>query len=522
MDVQLSNSLGIDLGTSSVKVGVFDERLRMIGGGKEEYQVEYVGKNGAEQSAVKWWNSIVKVCREIEERSPSEWKKIKFVGVTAQFSGTTAIDRNGIPLRNPIIWLDSRGEEATRELITGFPSIAGYNIGRLIRWIRLTGGAPTKSGKDSLSHILYLKANEPNVYSETYKFLEPKDYINLKITGKIASTYDTMILHWVTDNRDINNVRYDRKLLSVAGLDISKLPNLIGSWDAVGNIAKEAASELGLSEEVVVSGGAGDIQSSLIGSGCIDNFEPLIYIGSSSWISAHVPFKKTDIFHNMASLPSGLPGKYFIPAEQENAGSALDYLRKTISNEAKIFDFDELNLLAGEAPPGSDGLMFFPWLFGERAPVESRSLRGSLFNLSITHQKSHLARSVMEGVAMNLRWLSTTFGKFIGLKPAKYVMAGGGSLSDIWSQILADVLQVEIASSGSPVFVNAKGAAILGLLAGGLDMKSISGNVKSIRKTFLPSKSNAKVYDGTYGMFVEFYRRNHRLMERFNDERKSG
>jgi xylulokinase len=513
----LSNSIGIDLGTSSVKIGLFDEKLRMIDRGREEYAIRYVGKNGAEQSATDWWNAIVKICGQIREKNIAEWNRVGFVGVTGQFSGTIAIDENGNTMRNPIIWLDSRGEEEIKKLISGFPSIAGYRIGRLITWLRLTGGAPAKSGKDSLAHILFLKANEPDVYSDAFKFLEPKDYINFKLTGKVASTYDTMILHWLTDNRDINNIKYDDKLLSIAEVEESKFPKIIGSWEKLGSVSREISSEIGLSEDTVVAGGAGDIQASLIGSGCVENLDPLIYIGTSSWISTHVSFKKTDIFHNLASLPSALPGKYFVPAEQESAGSALDYIRKTISPVGKEIDFNLLDGYANDAPAGSDGLLFIPWLFGERAPVESRSLRGSIYNLSITHQKSHLARSVMEGVALNLRWLSSTFEKFLGARMSRYVIAGGGAVSDIWPQIMADVLQTEIAASNDPVFVNSKGAALLGYLAGGADMQLLKNDIKSTRKLFAPNSDNAELYNKSFRLFLKFYEKNHGLMEKFNE-----
>ena len=512
MDVQLSNSLGIDLGTSSVKTGLYDSSLNLIEGTSSEYATRYPADGGAEQSPEDWWNAIVLACNDIREKEPEKWAGIKSVGVTGQFSGTVPVDKDGKALRDAIIWLDSRGEAETRELISGFPGIEGYRLDKLYRWIRLTGGAPTRSGKDSISHILYLRRHEGDLFSRTYKFLEPKDYINFRLTGRMFGTYDSMVLHWITDNRDPVRIGYSSTLLNAVNLEGKLFPELRGAWEGIGHPSDPAREDLKLGNEVVVAGGSGDIQSALIGSGCFDNFEPILYIGTSSWITCHVPFKKTDLRHNIASLPSAMPGKYFVAAEQENAGSALSYAKNILYDGSSGASFSDMDQLAKEAPAGSGGMIFLPWLYGERAPVESRALRSSFFNMSLNHNRSHFARSVLEGVAYNTKWLLGVVEKFVGKQFPRLIMSGGGAQSDIWPALMADILERDIYALDEPVHVNSRGAAILSVMANQGKTVVGTGNRETTRRVFKPDNSTRDVHGKNYETFMRFYNDNRKAM----------
>ncbi len=520
MDVQLKRSLGIDLGTSSVKVGLYDEELRLIGGKIRSYGVSYIGYGGAEQSPEDWWEAIAGACSGIRSEHESDWDAISSVAVTGQFSGTVPVGSDGAPLRNAIIWLDSRGEEATRKIVSGFPSIAGYRLDKLYSWIRLTGGAPTRSGKDSISHILYLLNEENSTYRDAYKFLEPKDYINLKLTGKFTGTYDSMVLNWITDNRQLSGIKYSRKLLDRAGLDGSKFPELKGSWEPVGTVSPEAAVQLGLHENAVVAGGSGDIQSTLVGSGCSSGFDPVLYVGTSSWVTCHVPFKKTDLRHNIASLPSALPSYYFIAAEQESAGSALSYIRNLLYDNDHLPAFSEIDSLALNAPPGSHGLVFLPWLYGERAPVESRNLRASFFNLSLTHDRSSLVRAVLEGIGYNLKWLLEAVERFAGRKFETIKMAGGGASSAVWPQIIANILQRDISIVSDPVYVNARGASVLAMMAEGEKDVFNREGLKESGRHYRKSPESRFAHERNYRAFLDFYSNNRNHMDRLNGTRQ--
>src|SRR5690606_4737583 len=243
--------------------------------------------------------------------NPDAADRIAAIGCTSQWSGTVAVDRDGRHLMNAIIWMDSRGAPYVKKITGGLLKVEGYGLRRLYNWVRLTGGIPVRSGKDSIAHILYIKYVLPEIYQATYMFLEPKDYLNLRLTGRFAASHESITLHWLTDNRDINDIRYHDGLTRHSTLDRDKLPELGRAAGMPGLIRPGAAGELGVPDGIPVILGTPDMHSAAIGSGAVADFRPHLYIGTSSWLTCHVPYKKTDLFHNLASLPSAVPGRYF-------------------------------------------------------------------------------------------------------------------------------------------------------------------------------------------------------------------
>ncbi len=407
--------LAIDLGTSGPKVALVSTQGEVVDWEFEAMQLFLLPNGGAEQSPGDWWEAIKRAAQRLLARRLVPVDKIVALSCTTQWSGTVPVDRHGHPLMNAIIWMDSRGAPYARRIADGLVKVQGYGIGRLLTWLWLTGGAPTHSGKDSIAHILYIKNELPEIYRATYKFLEPMDYLNLRLTGQFAAAYNTVTLHWLTNNRDISNVVYDERLLKMSTIDRDKLPDLRSANDLLGPIKPEVAKELGLHEEVQVVMGTPDVHSAAIGSGAVRDYEGHLYIGTSSWLTCHVPFKKTDLFHNMASLPSAIPGKYLLTNEQECAGVCLDFLRDNIlfhddelaTGTAPSAAYDIFNQIAERVPAGSGKVIFTPWLYGERTPVDDHLVRGGFFNQSLKTTREHLVRAVFEGVAYNSRWLLT-------------------------------------------------------------------------------------------------------------------
>ncbi|MES2620669.1 MAG: FGGY family carbohydrate kinase [Bacteroidota bacterium] len=319
--------LTIDLGTSGPKVALFDTKAKCIGYEFEEVPLLLYEHGGAEQRPSDWVNAIKSCYKKLITTTQVNPKNIIAINCTAQWSGTVCVDKNGKELMDSVIWMDTRGAEYVKQLTHGPIRVEGYGVGKMLKWIRLTGGGPTKSGKDSIAHILYIKNKLPKIYDSTYKFLEPKDYLNLWLTGKFTASFDSITLHWVTDNRDINNVTYHDGLLQLTGIDKEKLPDLVPSNSVLGNVTRQIAAEFGLNENVKVISGTPDVHSAAIGSGAVKDYEGHYYIGTSSWLVSHVPFKKTDIFHNMGTLPAAVHGKYMITNEQETAGACLNFLK---------------------------------------------------------------------------------------------------------------------------------------------------------------------------------------------------
>ncbi len=318
--------LAIDLGTSGPKVALVTTRGKIVADTYAKVTTHFIPGGGVEQDPDEWWRAIKDCTHQILAQDLAAVADIVAISCTAQWSGTVAVDRAGKPLMNAIIWMDARGAPDVQAMIGGPVKIEGYRPDKLLTWARLTGGAPTQSGKDSIAHILYLQHQRPDIYEQTYKFLEPKDYVNLKLTGEFAATYDSITLHWLTDNRDLSGVKYDDRLLRMAGITSDKLPNLIRSVDVLGPLLPSVARELGLAESTVVVGGTPDVHSAAVGSGAVLDYEAHLYLGTGSWLICHVPFKKIDILHNMASLPSALPDRYLLVNAQEGAGACVNYL----------------------------------------------------------------------------------------------------------------------------------------------------------------------------------------------------
>ena len=495
--------LGVDLGTSSCKVGLFGAGGDLVAAGSEAYPLHLAPGGGAEQEPEDWWSAVVAATTGVLKGGRG--REVAGVGVAGQWSGTVPIGKDGKALRRAIIWMDTRGEEWVRKATGGFPSISGYRVDRLLAWLRKTGGAPAHSGKDSAAHILYLKAQEPEFYSSTTVFLEPKDYINFRLTGEYAASYDDIALTWVTDNRDPSSVKYDRGLLDMLGVDGSKLPPLKKSTDVVGGVTREAAAALGIEPGTPVVAGAGDMQASLVGSGCTAPYRCLLYLGTSAWLTAHVPFKKTDIFHNIASLPSAIPRMYFVAAEQESAGSALEFARSLLFAGRPVPTFGELDSIASTAGPAEGEVLFAPWLVGERTPVEDKGLRGAFANLTMGTGAPQLLRAVLEGVAYNARWMLGPVEGLAGRKADCIRVSGGGGNSGLWCQIMADVLGRRVQAVEEPVYATARGGA---LLAGvGTGLATFDGISSAVRTTseFTPDPASAKVYDRMFQAFLKFH-----------------
>lgn len=403
---------------------------------------------------------------------------------------------------------------------------------KLWTWVRKTGGIPGHSGKDSISHILYLQRERPDIYARTVKFLEPKDYINYKLTGRIVSTGETMTLHWVTDNRAINAIRYDETLLRMVGVDRAKLPDeLVRSIDVIGELRPSAAADLGLgSQRVQVVAGSPDLHTAAVGSGAVVDYAAHCYIGTSSWLSCHVPYKKTDVLHNMASLPSAIPGRYMLINEHEISGAALNFVRTRffwgedalMVNPPPADSFERLEAVASAATPGSNRVLFTPWLNGERSPVDDHTLRGGWHNLSLRTTRADLVRAVYEGVAFNTRWLQIYVEKFIGRRLENVRLVGGGARSNLWCQIHADVLQRPVLQVANPVHINTRGAAFLAALGLGYLRLADLDDCTPIARVYEPQTKLAPLYDDLFGQFVELYKKLHPVYRHLNRHKSEG
>ncbi|ETR71451.1 MAG: Xylulose kinase [Candidatus Magnetoglobus multicellularis str. Araruama] len=516
--------LAIDHGTSGLKVALVNTYGKIIDFEYSPTPTHYFPDGGAEQDPEDWWQAFLRATKRLLAKDSVVRKDIIAISVSSTFSSTVAVDRSGTPLMNCLTWMDSRGAPYVKSLIGKFPRIAGYNLFKVMKWIYYTGGGPQLSGKDDIAHVIYIQNKHPDIYEKTYKFLSSKDFLNLRLTGKFAASYDSIMLFWVTNTRDINKIHYSDSLIASLGIDREKLPDLMHSVDILGTLKPELANELGIGKDIKVVLGSPDHQAALLGSGAVKDFEGHVYIGTSSWIECIVPFKKTDMFHSIASLPSAIPGKYQCINEQDIAGGCLSFLLNNIilhDNEFYIGKqpadpYDKLNKMAGRVSPGSDKLIFTPWLNGERTPVDSTTLRGGFHNISLRTTADHIARAVLEGVAYNTRWSLHYVEKFIEQRMDPLNFIGGGARSDLWCQIFSNVMNRQIRRVKDPIEANCRGAALIASVGLGRIVFSDITMLIEYDKVFEPEVDIQKIYDDLYQAFREIYRKNKTIYYQLN------
>ena len=518
--------LCVDHGTSGVKSAIISVYGKVIAYEFQETPL-ILGKDeeegAAEQDANLWWDAFLKTAAKLIAKNVVPKEQIEAVCVSGQWGCTVAVDEQGLPLHNAISWLDTRGAPYIHDLVRGkFINIEGYGLLNLLRWIPKTGGGPTLAGKDPIAHMLFIKNELPEVYAKTHKLLDSKDYMNLRLTGKFAASYDSIHLTWLTNSRDLQNIHYEDGLIKQMGIDKAKLPDLIKSTDVLGYLTEDVAKAIGLSDNVKVMGGCGDLQMAAIGSGAVRDYEGHIYIGTSAFVICHVPFKKTDLFHSIASLPSGNPDKYFVATEQDTAGGCLNFLRDKIlfsdlDDETKAtIGYDMLDDIAVKVPAGSNKLIFTPWLYGERTPIEDHTVRGGFHNLSLNNDLNDMVRAVFEGVAFNSRWVLQYVEKFIGRKMETLNIIGGGANSNIWCQIYADILNRNIRKVKDPIQGNARGCAFVASVGlGYMTFEDIPEHME-YDKTFTPQAENRELYDSLFKEFVMIYKKNRKIYKRLN------
>ena len=479
-----------DLGTRGNKASLLDFKGNIISSFFEGYKVIYPHPNWAEQDPYTWWKAIVESTNNLVDETKISGDDVAAITFSAQMAGALPVDRNGEPLMNAMIWLDSRATQEVKEFL---------NPIRTLLIFRITGGIP--GPKDTLSKILWVKRNREDIWKKTHKFLDCKDYLIYKTTGKYITSKDCASATWMLDTR-LGREDWSPTILKWIGITKDKLPKVKNSTEIVGYLTKNAAKEMNLREGIPVVNGAGDVASAVVGSGAVGLRDVHLYIGTSGWIVAPVKKRITSIKHYMGSILSADPKKYNLIGEQEVAGEAYKWLQE------KIFDrytYREMDELASQAPVGSKKLIFLPWLFGERCPLNDPTIRGGFFNLSLEHGKEEILRATMEGVAYHVRWMLEGLESLIG-EVKEINIIGGGANSDIWCQIFADVTGKKINQVEKPQEATSRGAGLIATVALGIH-KSIEDikNYVPIKRVFVSKKGDKSVYEELYPVFKKLY-----------------
>ncbi|WP_084219897.1 xylulokinase [Spirillospora albida] len=510
--------LAVDLGSTGLKVGLVTVAGDLAACECAPVTTHRPGGGASTQDADRWWDLVTAAARRVTASVRPD--QIIAASCTGQWASTVPVDAAGRPVGDCLLYDDTRGAPYSRALIAG--PVAGFAPRNALAWVRRTGGAPSPSGADPIGHLLFLRNERPDVYAAARWFMEPVDYLTMRLTGVASATHASMAAAWLTDNRRPDVLRYDPGLARRAGIDASRLPPLRPIGSIVGHVPDGTAAELGVPPGLPVVTGLPDLHAAVCGAGTLDDFQAHLAISTTSWIGLSVPFKKTDVLRSIASVPGLANGSYVVADNHETGGRCLQWLHETVFGAASTTaaDYERLVARAAAAPPGSRGVIFTPWLDGERSPVDDRDARAGLHNLSLTTTQDDLVRAVLEGVAYNNRWLHEAVERFAGRRLDPVRAIGGGALSDLWCQIHADVLGRTIERVADPVYANLRGQAVFaGLALGAVRREDVRTRIDGV---FTPDPAARAEYERLYREFPRLYRGQRRMFRRLAAHRTPG
>lgn len=475
--------LGIDLGTSAVKLLLLDKNGKIVKTVSKEYGVNYLNSNWAEQNPEEWWSAVCHGLKDIlDENIKEELKSISFSG---QMHGLVILDEEDKVIRPAIIWCDQRTEKECIEL-NSLPW-----LGKVTGNQALTGFTAPK--------ILWLKNNEYENFQKIKKIMLPKDYIAYKFSKihgiDVSDASGTLILN-------VLKRKWAKEMIEYLGIREENLGKVFESMEVIGNIDKEIAKSFGINEDVKIVIGGGDQAVGAVGVGAIKEGIISVALGTSGVVFSSTDEYRADKNYRLHSFCDA-NGKYHQMGVMLSAAGAFKWWVEDV-NESK--DYKYYNEIAEKIEVGSKGLFFMPYLIGERTPHNDSNIRGSFIGLTHNHKKGEMTRAVLEGVAFALRD-SFELLKEMDIKVEKIRVSGGGARSRLWKQILADVLGKIVVSIDSAAEGPALGAAILAAVGAERYESVEKACIEIINEveTCEPNLENVIIYDREYKKFKRLY-----------------
>lgn len=490
--------IGVDIGTSGTKTVLFDTAGETLASCTEEYPMYQPKIGWAEQDPRHWWDAVCSSIRKTIKKSGIDPGGIRGVGLSGQMHGLVLLDENGEVLRNSIIWCDQRTGQECGEItekvgakrlleITANPALTGFTASKLL-WVR---------------------NNEPDIYKKIKKVLLPKDYIRFMLTDEFATEVsDAGGMQFL----DIGKRMWSDEVLEKLEVEKQWLAKVYESCEATGRVTSKAAKLTGLPEGVIVAGGAGDQAAGAVGNGIVKKGVVSSTIGTSGVVFAHMDNMEIDMGGRVHTFCHAVPGCWHVMGVTQGAGLSLKWFRDNFCIEEKrvgeLMGLDPYVLMDKEAEkvnPGAEGVVYLPYLMGERTPHLDPDARGVFFGLSAAHTKAHMIRAVMEGVAYSLRdCLGIIRG--MGISETEVRASGGGGRSRLWRQMQADMFKAPVTTVNSGEGP-ALGVAILAGVASGIykDVRSACEDIITVGETIDPDLETGAVYDKHYEIYRELY-----------------
>ncbi|MCM1529415.1 MAG: xylulokinase [Alistipes sp.] len=494
----MSYIIGVDCGTSGTKTVLFDETGAVIASKTIEYPM-YQPKNGyAEQDPADWANAMINTVRAVMAQSGVKKEDVKGIGISGQMHGLVMLDKDNNVLRRSIIWCDQRTAAEVDEMnrIVGREKLVEITANPA-----LTGWTAAK--------ILWVKNNEPEIYSKVAHILLPKDYLRLILTGEYATEVsDASGMQLL----DVPNRCWSDELLSAFEIDKGWLGKVYESCEVTGTLTKKMAEELGLCENTIVVGGAGDNAAAAVGTGVVEDGRAFTTIGTSGVVFAHTSNISIDKQGRVHTCCAAVPGSWHVMGVTQGAGLSLKWFRDNFctaeKETARLMGVDEYFLMdkgAEKVPVGANKLLYLPYLMGERTPHLDPDARGVFFGLSAIHTRCDMLRAVMEGVTYSLRDCVEVFRE-MGVNVSDMMACGGGGSSPLWRSMLADLFNSNVKTAASKEGP-ALGVGILAAVGAGLygGVPEACGAIVRMDKVQTPDADNVGEYEKYYQLYREIY-----------------
>ena len=537
--------LAYDIGTTGVKTCLFevDDKIRLLKYASRSYPLYILDGGGAEQDTEDWWRGMMESTREIFEgvegaadgagsgssgvsSGVDEGKlsitpdMISGISFCSQMQGLVLVDREGNALRRPMSYMDQRARDEIRKGIANGIQIAGANVTKLIPSLRITG-AVAGSVKDPVWKYKWVEANEPEIFAKVYKWLDVKDYLILRCTGNFTMTEDSAFATFLYDIRPESR-GWSSEMCELLGVKPEHLPDIIRSTDMAGRLTAKAALDLGLAEGTPVYGGGGDSSLIGVGAGAVNVGDTHIYSGTSGWVITVTDKQMVDVTAMIASIIGPERDKYNYFAEMETAGKCLEWVRDHMAKdeigvyinkegvpagyeERSVNLYNHMTEVIKDVPPGSGGVIFTPWLHGNRCPFEDPDARGMFFGIGLDTGKTEMIHAVLEGVFYHLRWMLECQDR--RLKTSKRIrFVGGGALSPVSCQMLADITGRVIETVDSPQNVGSVGACAVTAVGLGLipDLSCVKKFIP-VTAVYTPDSKKHAAYRQYYRAFKRIY-----------------
>lgn len=487
--------LAHDLGTSGDKATIFSEDGRYLAGTKTKYETFYPGPGMVEQDPAQWWEALCRATQTLLSNARISPHDIAAMSVSGQMMAAVAVGTSGAALRPAIIWADTRAGEQMKRFETAVDPEVAY---------RITGSrnSPTYQA----FKIAWIMENEPRVYEQTIAFLQAKDYINYRLTGRIATDYSDAVM---TGIFDVSSQQWSRQLIVALGIDERKLPAAVPSTTDLGTIDAGVAQQLGLAPSCRVVVGAGDGCCAAVGAGAVEVGDAYLYLGSSSWISAITDRPILDRQMRVFSGAHARRGLYFPSGTMQAGGASYEWIahllygQEATSDRADADVFASLDRFLTQSTRHPEPLLHLPYLLGERSPIWNMYARGTFIGISASHQRLDLVRAVIEGVCMNLKWILGTLEEEIRIPRLRII--GGGAQSSFWKRTLSNVLGKPLEVVQNSESATSMGAAVIaGVGAGMFDFDAVDQFVGDTECTE-PEETQVRYYEALFELYKEGY-----------------